>query len=250
MSDAGPHNSSRAAVQPWAEHTAADLRRVIDRCDADHRPGEVSRATLVQLGSKCLHDGDADDLLMLWIADMTWCSGTTNGRGPWRIYQKLTGRPHAARVGTDAPERHLTGLIGTLSSTFEQIVESRPSPRLEPLKVVTAEFPIYGVGPAFFTKWMWASALAADAFSPVALVLDARVRETLNAQSRMGEIEPSPFRGASCYCDYVQLLREIAVELGRPSVTAGKIENLLFWRDPISHSALIDWLCQRSDVSA
>lgn len=141
---------------------------------------------------------------------MIWGSGKTNGRGPWRTRQALD-------------DDHL---VGTLATTRERVLKGD-------LAGAWSGFLISGIGPAFFTKWFWACTLGPSSGDRAAVILDARVRQTLwRLQADPSDSKVVP-RGPKGYAAFVDAVSDVAAALRRgefTSIDAEKVEWLLFAR--------------------
>lgn len=203
----------------WAREVVVGVQPVIDG------KGKVTRSHLHQCASALGDEGDRR-LIAVWVTTMMWGSGNTNGRGPWRLRQSLLD------------ERLPTVLRTTASlAASGQLIDAYDA------------FSVHGVGPSFFTKWLWASTLAAEpARRP--LILDQRVLATLALLSGSTR-QSSP--GGAAYEDYVDLTHAMATLLAPhfPGIDAEKIEWLLFSRGKDGCAqCLRDWLHSRDRSTA
>lgn len=185
--------------ETWEKHFDADA----DFADVAGRyPQTVSRGNLQEL-SREAHE-DSAQARKLFLAAMLWGYGTS-GYGAWRT-RKMT-----ASLEQDAE---------LLADTFANI-------RLGGLLAAHQDFgfqrKLERCGEAFFTKFFYAIALGTE-IRPMALVLDSRVRYSLNELARIGELKYS-----GDYLEYIQLMDGWAREL---NCRADAIEMSLFQPPP------------------
>jgi hypothetical protein len=154
--------------------------------------------------------GSDDDLLQLWIAVMIWGRASDN-RGPAAVARAL-GSPKA-----DVVKRLRASMAavygGNLVSAYQLCATG------------TGYLP--GIGPSFFTKWLWAVGLAAGQ-SPLPLIFDSRVDGV--GRSLGPEWTYKGGNMAERYADYCQLAADVAAYLTPQigHVDAEKIEYALY----------------------
>lgn len=101
--------------------------------------------------------GDENAHLRLFTAVMIWGTGTADGRGAWRTEQALDSHP--GRVLAKTAALVAQGKLDEAYRTFRTCRVPR-------------------VGPAFFTKWLWAVGTR-NSEPPWPLILDSRVSKSL-----------------------------------------------------------------------
>jgi hypothetical protein len=210
---------------------AKDLLLSIASGGEENDLAPIDRQALVALARAC---GDAVDkdaaIVQLWVATMMWGSGTSNGRGPWRLWQSL------------CDDR----LTDTLHDTWRSIQQRE---EIDSIGTAYKRFNIHGVGPSFSTKWLWVSSLTSPTATGNPLIFDLRVRQSLTlllARSAVPSADRPVFDGAVGYVNYISLIDDIVRQLDHDSyqsgVTAEKVEWLLFARARESATNLCDWL--------
>ncbi|HEV8298965.1 MAG TPA: hypothetical protein VGQ20_16780 [Acidimicrobiales bacterium] len=158
-----PEGVNRETWRRWFErlphHREPALRalEVLQRNDGRVPRGThvIRRHDLAALAATARDDRDRT--VTLFVATMMWGSGCTNGRGPRY---------------TDAALRDRR-LVDTLQATAALVASGC-------LAEAHKRFEIKGIGPSFFTKWLWASALGDHHLEHQPLVLDTRVITTVN----------------------------------------------------------------------
>jgi hypothetical protein len=162
----------------------------------------IERADLVKLASEARSGADGDRV-RLFVATMIWGSGTTNGRGPRYAHAAL------------ADSRLVDCLGGSHALCHDMKFES-----------AYASFELSGVGPAFFTKWFWASTLGAE-LALVPLILDARVWRSLGSLGWDSRVAAGSRHWGDRYVAYLEAMRRWSNEI---EVSAEELEWLLFTR--------------------
>lgn len=180
-----------------------------------HGTHHITRTSLVELAG----NGTTDDAnVALFVATQIWGSGTTNGRGPRFTHAALTD----------------PRLTDTLAAT-------RKLSREGDLAGAYRTFHVSGVGPSFFTKWLWSSTLDIDP-PRRPLILDVRVIQSLNALG--WRLSQAAGRRADRYAAYVDYAHDIAA--ATPAVASAEhVEAMLFERG--EHS-LSNWLDTREQT--
>lgn len=191
-----------------AERTEANEFRRLTR-----EPKAVDRRILQHVAREAIgKPSDDEALITAWATAMMWGSGRTNGRGPRNTRKSLSDSNLVCYLRASVQD------VGT--HDFTQTVTGTK---------------IKGVGLAFSSKWAWVLSLGAAAAS-VHLVLDARVRETLDRVSHgLGK--------TLSYADYLRLATDAATQIG--GVTAEDVEYLLFARNKKEpNSVFYGWLLE------
>lgn len=164
--------------------------------------GQVRRADIAQL-SRAVDATDPDSVIRLFVATMMWGSGTTNGRGP---------RYTAAAL--DDPR-----LIPSLVDTRQLVLDGEPGEAY-------VRFRSRGVGPAFFTKWFWASGIGHSLAPP--LILDARVWASLGALGWDSRQAAGSTKWSDRYAAYLDCMERWASSSLPGIETAEDLEQVLF----------------------
>ncbi|QGG94358.1 8-oxoguanine DNA glycosylase OGG fold protein [Actinomarinicola tropica] len=115
-------------------------------------PESITRAALADAARETLAAPSPDALRRLFALTMMWGSGTSNGRGP---------------RNTNTALRSL-GLDSALAQSLDRLQDGDVGGAF----LLHRKVP--GVGPAFFTKWLWVVGTASGA-SPRPLILDSLV---------------------------------------------------------------------------
>ena len=194
-----------ATWRPWCiSHTAASA--IVDQfAGAETDPtGQITRADLVALSSTIGDADDTDGHVRLFVATMLWGSGTSNGRGP-----RFTG--------SALDDGHL---VPSLIETRSLILDGDPARAY-------AAFRSRGVGPAFFTKWLWAAGLDRD-LEVTPLILDARVWASLRALGWDSREAAGSKRWAQRYLAYLRAMARWSDELSPAVTTPEQLEQVLF----------------------
>jgi hypothetical protein len=185
-----------------ADGVAAALESLGDGGVGRRGTHHVDRCGLVRLAEPA-NTGVAR--VALFVATLMWGSGTTNGRGP---------RYTAAALG----DRRV---LQTLERTRVQARELRFAEAFRSLSLT-------GVGPCFYTKWLWSSTLD-QSTDRRPLILDDPVIGTLNGLGWF--LSDGARRRADRYLAYVDLADAVSTEL--PSASTGEhVEALLVDREP------------------
>ena len=117
-------------------------------------PSTITREELVKACKK-LDFSDDKQLSLLFVKTMMWGSGTRNGRGPRNTHKALK-TPTTLSVLREAQELVAAGELARAYQLHRRVP---------------------GVGPAFFTKWLWlmGASLERPKGTPQPLILDSRV---------------------------------------------------------------------------
>ena len=117
-------------------------------------PSTITRSELVKTCKK-IDFSDDEQLRLLFVKTMMWGSGTRNGRGP-RNTHKALDTPTTLSVLREAQELVAAGELAQAYQLHRRVP---------------------GVGPAFFTKWLWlmGASLERPKGTPQPLILDSRV---------------------------------------------------------------------------
>ncbi len=194
--------------EAWLSGTASEHSDAVERALGALLEGgvgrrgtcHITRASLVTLAGDTADEAN----VALFVATQMWGSGTTNGRGPRFTHAALTD----------------PRLTDTLSATRELA-------RAGELAGAYRAFRLSGVGPSFFTKWLWSSTLDIDP-QRRPLILDVRVIESINALG--WELRRAARRWADRYEAYVDFAHEIAAATTSVA-SAEHVEAMLFDRD-------------------
>lgn len=184
-----------ATWEPWLDHPDAAL--VLKEFGPR---GTVGRQDLLALATAA-RSGAASEHVQLFVATMIWGSGTTNGRGPRYTHAALE----------DAR------LVDCLASTHALCH------RMDYSSAYTT-FRMNGVGPAFFTKWFWASTLGAELML-TPLILDDRVWRSLGSLGWDSRVAAGSRRWGDRYVAYLRALHQWATLIG---VSPEELEWALF----------------------
>lgn len=189
----------------------ADVRQIADELLKDHDifvpesnalDSYIGRESLVGL-SQTAKGTDTDEArIRLWIATMMWGSGKTNSRGLWNTRKSLAD----------------SALREFLQESSQRV--AIPEPEAYNVNPGTGKPDvIHGVLLPFRSKWFWSASLASDNLLRP-LILDSRVRATLNAFSpKWGD--------RILYSDYIRLMHRTAQSIDA-SLDGESIEHLLF----------------------
>lgn len=189
--------------RPWlaSDPTAADL---LDELGGDGHGASVDRSCLAELASQ-LGTDHADGHVRLFTATMIWGSGTRNGRGPRNTCRALR-----------APSLAATLRLSAALVTHEDFASAYVAARLP------------GVGPAFFTKWLWAVGLARPR-PPRPLILDSLVWASLARLGWNSRDAAGSSRWADRYVAYVSTMHRWATQLDA-KLPADRLEYFRFQR--------------------
>jgi hypothetical protein len=191
--------------RPWLRD-CEPAAEVLSTVGGDAARTEISRTNLVNY-AKNAKSGDPDNLVRLFVATMMWGSGTTNGRGPRNTSLALRD----------------PRLADTLGLTQELVLAGNP-------EGAYAAFRVDGLGPSFFTKWLWAVALGTK-ITPTPLILDERVWASLGALGWSSLEAAGSRRRALRYRAYLETMADWA-RADLPGITSPEdLEEVLFqWR--------------------
>lgn len=179
--------------------TGADAVSVLDDFED---AAMIDRDDLVKLASAA-RSGGAAAQVRLFVATMIWGSGTTNGRGPRYTYAALED-----------------------SRLVECLYDSHALCHAMKFDSAYTSFVVRGVGPAFFTKWFWASTLGAD-LALMPLILDARVWRSLGSLRWDSRVEARSRDWGDRYVAYLEAMHRWSSEL---DASAEELEWVLFTR--------------------
>ena len=211
-------------MSPLAPDIARSSQAVLELTSCSNK---LSRNNLVDLATHARSSVDqSEDLIALWVATMMWGSGTTYRRGPWRTSQ-----------GLRFPQLH-----ECLQTTRQLVVDGNLKSAFAALSYGPLKIP--GCGEAFFTKWLWAASLTETEPPIRPLILDARVKASINKATG-----PTNWvTGADGYLSYCQTLDDVAHRLTDSTkldgITSEKVEWLLFDRNEIEANAFKNWVAQ------
>jgi hypothetical protein len=169
---------------------------VVEAVFAGIGDGVVTRPELRKLA---LHADDSKDQLVLLIATLIWGRGKRNGRMRDPIIRVINGQSRDE----------------VLQSTANLARQGKAADAYK-------EWKLAGLGPAFFTKWLWA---ASSMNTNACLVLDSRVWASLGALG-WNSLEAAGRRDwPSRYAAYVAACNQCAGSVG---VRGEDIEYVLF----------------------
>lgn len=149
----------RPRLTGWAPGLQV-LHDHVSEAESTRPTAEFNRSELPVLAEAAI-GGDSDDVLRLLATCHVWGSGRTNGRGPRYLEAALVD-----------PER----TVSRLRKTIELVDRGRAGRAYQ-----ISHHRISGVGRAFLSKFLYATALGIDRDQPPALILDTRVWEGLGA---------------------------------------------------------------------
>lgn len=200
------HAAVELVPDTWRSWTAGTpAASAVETILEDHANGSIDRAALARL-AKSAHDPESR--LQLLVATLVWGRGKSNGRMRPHMMKTLT---HDRRDEVLSRTQELA-LDGSLSSAY-------------------TAWDLPGLGPAFFTKWLWSSTLTRPA-AKRGLILDSRVWATLNGPLTWSSIVATSGnrRRAARYAAFVDSARRWAAELSTSdrAVTPEDIEWALF----------------------
>lgn len=187
----------------WSDGTdvAGPVAEVISRYPAN----SINRADLAELAEGAVDD---DGQLRLFIATLIWGRGKSNGRMREHIIKALV-HPSRDEVLARTQEIAVAGQLGGAYAAWR----------------------LPGLGPAFFTKWLWSSTLRCPP-DERGLILDARVWATLNGPLGWSSVVATggSRRRPERYVAYVTAARRWASELttDEADVSAEDVEWALF----------------------
>lgn len=172
----------------------------------------ILRATLASLSNAAFNSRAANDYVALWIATMIWGWGGTRF-GPTNVSRGLN-----------------VGALTTLLATVATLIYNNQLMR------AANTFRLAGSRQAFRTKSLWSVSLGCPTVHPRPLILDSRVKATIDL------VHPPFFPGAggtwtaNMYFAYVQSLESTAplLQPAAANVDSEKLEWLLFDR-PTNH---------------
>lgn len=119
-------------------------------------PSSLTRAELANACRTALKDSSDDALRRLFVLTMMWGSGTRNGRGPRNTDKALASKD-------------LTSIL----RRSRELLEAG-----DPASAYLLHHRVPGIGPAFFTKWLWVVGSAIGC-QPQPLIQDSLVWKAL-----------------------------------------------------------------------
>ncbi|MEG3614647.1 hypothetical protein [Isoptericola haloaureus] len=201
---------ARADRQVWARWLDG-----IDGAEAglEVLPRELDRAQMCRLAEMLL---GSDQVVGAFVVTMVWGHGDT-GYGPFRTRQALTGqeKPQGFALSTGVVER-LT----------ESVAIARRNGPVEGFRYLANDSRgrIKHLGPAFFTKWLYAAtARGVHDREGAAPVLDDRVLTWVNSHT---DLALRPWR-TDDYAAYIEALTAWGAN-AQPSRTAVGVEGAIF----------------------
>jgi hypothetical protein len=165
-------------------------------------PSSITRADLAGRASETRWDNE-QDLRALFVLTMMWGSGTRNGRGPRNTQAALASRS-AADVLRQA---RLCVAAGEVADAY----------------MLHRRLP--GVGPAFFTKWLWLVGQTTE-LRPKPLILDSLVWQSLRDLGWNSEEAARTRRWGARYVAYLMACESWATD----GFSAEDVEYTLFIR--------------------
>jgi len=190
----------------WSESLVNDLFGIAPS-------GAVSRA---QIRAHAINAKSPDDLRVLFALTMIWGRGKSNGRMKNHLISILSS----------------SELDDVLQETLHALKQNGPAEAYR----TWVDSGMSGIGPAFFTKWLWAAGCSRPAGNQ-ALVLDSRVWASLGALEWNSIESAGSRRRADRYGAYVRSCEQWSDAM--PGVSAEDVE----W-------ALFDWNGGKNDDSA
>lgn len=182
-------------------------------------PAAVDRRCVAEVVARELEGGR---FAGAFIAAMVWGHGNS-GYGPYRTAAILAGlgdRSRAARTGGVRTQAASPEVVVKLRASADLLSQEGPIRAYRYLN--NADGHVAGLGPAFFTKWLYFVSAGANPYGAQATpLLDQLVMRWLNTNARMG------LRTARTaeYERYVELLRGWGKPFGRTPV---QVETVIF----------------------
>lgn len=158
----------------------------------------------------CNARSDDEALLQLWLSTMIWGNARTNN-APDKIAYILSSCSSFDLL----TERLTSGLLAVDNDNLESAYGS----------CYRGCGQIPGIGPSFFTKWLWALSLGTGKLTVQPCIKDFRVD---SARKQLGSHWLLQSRGsAQRYIEYCELLQAVAAVMGH-GWSAEKLEYLLY----------------------
>lgn len=186
---------------PWLQEGGGSKAIEVLNWLLQSNPETIDRS---QLQSMAKEATSSDSRRALFIATMIWGSGTTNGRGPRYTCAALQSGDldETLKITQDLVE------ADELAEAYRRFSSSN----------------VDGVGPSFFTKWLWA--VGSNGNKPRSpLILDDRVWSSLGSLGWDSKEAAGTRLRAKRYEAYVDAVHEWATAL---QVAAQKLELFLF----------------------
>lgn len=175
----------------------------------DQVPAKLDRATVSRLVETLLSESN---VAAAFVVAMMWGYGTSNV-GPYRTARVLTG-------GNAAPDAPVSAEV--IARLTKAVDVARHDGAVEGYRYLNNDGAIHGLGPAFFTKWLYFITTRGEPHSPTAApILDALVIAWL--QSEAG-IRIRPGRTDN-FARYVALLQQWGEPTGHTPV---EVEERIF----------------------